>query len=110
MILIIMQRWKKLWKIGALPLRGVGKLTDKDKKALMKVNATCNELANLDYIGFYIFAKKNSKQAVFEYNTRDYKVIAHFIAVILADCASSFGVTPEEFLKAVEEDFKMELS
>ena len=85
-------------------------MENEDKKALMKVNAACNELANLDYIGFYIFSKRTSNRAVFEYNTRDYKVIAHFIAVILADCASSFGVTPEEFLKAVEEDFKMELS
>ena len=110
MILIIMQRWKKLWKIGALRLRGVGKLTDKDKKALMKVNATCNELANLDYIGFYIFGKENSNKAVFKYNLKGYKAIAHFIAAILVSSASSFGVTPEEFLKAVEEDFKMELS
>ena len=85
-------------------------LTDKDKKALEKVNAACNELANLDYIGFYIFAKKNSKKAIFEYNIRDYKAIAHFIAAILVSSALRFGITPEEFLKAVEEDFKMELS
>ena len=84
-------------------------LTDKDKKALEKVKAACNELADLDYIGFYIFGKENSKQAVFEYNLKGYKAIAHFIAVILADCASSFGITPEEFLKAVEEYFKSEL-
>ena len=85
-------------------------MTDKDKKALEKVKAACSELADLDYIGFYIFGKENSKQAIFKYNLKGYKAIAHFIAAILVSSASSFGVTPEEFLKAVEEDFKMELS
>ena len=85
-------------------------MADKDKKALEKVKAACNELANLDYIGFYIFGKENSKQAVFEYNLKNYKAIAHFIAAILVSSALRFGITPEEFLKAVEEDFKSELS
>ena len=82
----------------------------KEKKAKDQLRDALNQLADLDYVGFLILGKYGEKEFYYDANVESYQGMAKLIAVILTHCASRFDTTPEEFLKAVEKKFRLELS
>ena len=84
--------------------------TKEEKKTREQMNRALNKLADLDYVGFLILGKYGEKEFYYDANVESYQGMAKLIAVILTHCASRFDTTPEEFLKAVEKKFRLELS
>ena len=83
-------------------------VTKDDKKAMKKLNAVCQKMAESDYIGLYAFTKYGTKNILIGNNIDNSEIMAKLIACIIIHRAKDFDKTPDEFLKMVEEKFKLE--